>query len=305
MSRASDAFRGRAPSPTAPPRRRRARSLRRGATRAAHTGCISSRRPSENPRTAVTPRRGFAQLRAACVAAPSQPKKTSVPTTVSTSLTAVLPRSLDSPLARARIGTATSSTRRPVRPQPQQPLAPRARRWRTGRQHRHRLRVDRRHPRSWVGNGRPCRTRIAFWSRPIPNRRARLRARNGPPHSLPRRRSASPPRRRSTRPAPARSAARARPRGAARRRPPARRSRTPAPSPRGIRRDPTRNPRFSPNETTSAPAAPGHLGRRVRGAVVDHEDVRFRAAPRAQLGEHRRQVLLLVPGGDEDHRVGP
>ena len=43
----------------------------------------------------------------------SQRKKSSVPTTVTTSLTAFFPCSFDSPLARSRMWTATSSTRSP------------------------------------------------------------------------------------------------------------------------------------------------------------------------------------------------
>ncbi len=46
-----------------------------------------------------------------------------------------------------------------------------------------------------------------------------------------------------------------------------------------------------------------HLGRRVGGAVVDHEHVHVGQRHR-ELGEHRGEVLLLVPGGDEDDGVG-
>ena len=46
-----------------------------------------------------------------------------------------------------------------------------------------------------------------------------------------------------------------------------------------------------------------HGGRPVRRAVVDDEDVGLRQ-PGAQLVEHGREIRLLVPGGDEDERVG-
>ena len=51
-------------------------------------------------------------------------------------------------------------------------------------------------------------------------------------------------------------------------------------------------------------AVGGGDGRRsVRRAVVDDEDVALRK-PGAQLVEDGRKVVLLVPGGDEDERVG-
>jgi hypothetical protein len=43
-------------------------------------------------------------------------------------------------------------------------------------------------------------------------------------------------------------------------------------------------------------------GRVVGRAVVDHEHVGARNLA-AELVEHGREVLLLVPGGDEDERV--
>src|SRR3954467_13470722 len=70
---------------------------------------------------------------------------------------------------------------------------------------------------------------------------------------------------------------------------------------------PSRRPRFSPKDTTSAPAArataAGPAGGAVGGAVVDDEQVG--AGERlVRLAEHRRQRALLVPGGDEHERAG-
>ena len=45
------------------------------------------------------------------------------------------------------------------------------------------------------------------------------------------------------------------------------------------------------------------LGGRVGRAVVDHEDVDVAELP-PHVVEHGRKVLLLVPGRDEDERVG-
>ena len=47
----------------------------------------------------------------------------------------------------------------------------------------------------------------------------------------------------------------------------------------------------------------GDGGRSVRRAVVDDEDGALRKLG-VQLVEHGREVRLLVPGGDEDERVG-
>jgi hypothetical protein len=46
-----------------------------------------------------------------------------------------------------------------------------------------------------------------------------------------------------------------------------------------------------------------HFGRSVRRAVVDDEDVRVRQAG-AKLLEDGGEVLLLVPGRDEDEGLG-
>ena len=47
----------------------------------------------------------------------------------------------------------------------------------------------------------------------------------------------------------------------------------------------------------------GDVGGPVGGAVVDDEHVGVRQ-PGGELVEHRREVVLLVPRGDEDDRVG-
>ncbi len=47
---------------------------------------------------------------------------------------------------------------------------------------------------------------------------------------------------------------------------------------------------------------PRHPGGPIGGAVVDDEDISFRKLG-GHLGEHRGQVLLLVPGRDEDKQV--
>ena len=66
-------------------------------------------------------------------------------------------------------------------------------------------------------------------------------------------------------------------------------------------RDADRKPRFSPKESTSTPLAAG-LGSPVGRAVVHDEDVDVGQLA-AQVAEHGRQVLLLVPGGHEDDGV--
>ena len=45
-----------------------------------------------------------------------------------------------------------------------------------------------------------------------------------------------------------------------------------------------------------------HVGGAVGRAVVDDEDIRVRKLA-VELAEHGREVLLLVPGGDEDERA--
>ena len=47
---------------------------------------------------------------------------------------------------------------------------------------------------------------------------------------------------------------------------------------------------------------PRHLGGPIGGAVVDDEEISFRKLG-SHLGEHRGQVLLFVPGRDEDKQV--
>ena len=65
---------------------------------------------------------------------------------------------------------------------------------------------------------------------------------------------------------------------------------------------PTRRPWFVPSESTSAPCSRATSAVLIGRAVVDDEDVRV-GQPLVQTLQDRGQVLLLVPGGDEDERV--
>src|SRR5262245_62078553 len=66
-----------------------------------------------------------------------------------------------------------------------------------------------------------------------------------------------------------------------------------------------------PGREATVPPERDHLGAvglrdgsgRVGGAVVDDEQIGL-GKPRSQLLEHRGQVLLLVPGREEDESVG-
>ena len=115
--------------------------------------------------------------------------------------------------------------------------------------------------------------------------------------------SASRRPRRTRRRARARACARARRRGAARRRRGARSSRSRRPSPAG---SPRRCRAAAPvlgEADDERTAGAGDVRRRVGRAVVDDEHVGLGQLG-AGVGEHVGERLLLVPGGDEDERVG-
>ena len=68
------------------------------------------------------------------------------------------------------------------------------------------------------------------------------------------------------------------------------------------RRDADPQAAVAPEREHLRPVLTRNLGRAIGRAVVDDEHVRPRQ-PLPQPVEHRRQVLLLVPGGDEDDGV--
>ena len=151
-------------------------------------------------------------------------RRAASPTTVSTSLTAFLPCSFDSPLARSRMSTATSSTRSPAALQPQQRLDLRCTADVGLGHHGHRLGVHRGHPARRVVE-RPSEANVhRLLQQPDAEAPARLTARSGRGIAFAGGEARSDGDVADIRRGRARAGGRARPPGAGRRRRPARRT---------------------------------------------------------------------------------
>ena len=291
--------RARRPAPSPRGRRRRPRSRSRRRARAAR------RRPGEGRRRLRRSSRARRSTRVTSVARRSQRKKSNVPITVSTSFTAFLPRSFDSPLLRAR----ACAPRPPRRGDPARfrrrsastsgaPLTYGCAM--TGIA----VRLTAAIPLVGSWKRRPSRTCIAFCEQADPEPAGRARQVAVGRVALAVRRTASRPRRRTRPDGRARAAVGARRPGAGRRRRRVRSTRSRARAPRGSR------PR-SPRAGRGSRRTRQHVGavrhaRPTRVASVEPSSMTSTSRPGSsvcELVEHGREVRLLVPGWDEDERV--
>ena len=232
-ARPPSAFPARAPSRRARRRRPSVLSSAARASRAAQIGMerVRGRRPSSRGR-----RRPAAAAALTSRRRRSQRKKSSVPITVSTSLTRLLPLQLR--LAARALAHVDGDLLDPqaLRLQPQQRLhLGRAAHVRLGH-HGHRLRVDRGHPARRVVEAAPEPDVHRLLQQADPEAPARRRAGSARRRSPRPRRSASRRRRRRRPSGRARAGGRARPPDAGRRRRRGRRTRSRARPPRGSRR---------------------------------------------------------------------